>query len=101
MPPVFHRQAEADGYGWARRAVPPEVPDGKDRPLSHGGPTPPGARTGGGGRPRVGQPRDRAEPGQAETARPRACAPGANPSDQRPPRPPPEGVAGDARSPAG
>src|SRR5207244_447726 len=100
MPPVFHRQAEADGYGWARRAVPPEVRDGEDPPLSHGGPTPPGARTGGGGRPRAGRPRDRAEPAQPETARPRARATGANASDQRPPRPSPKGVGGGARSPA-
>src|SRR2546429_6493522 len=61
VPPVLHRQAEADGYGRARGALPPEIRDGEGRRLTRGGPTPPGARTGGGGRPGAGRPRDRAE----------------------------------------
>src|SRR5205814_9096214 len=78
-----HRQAEADGYGRARGALPPEIRDGEGPRLTRGGPTPPGARTGGGGRPRAGRPRDRAESGQAEAVGPGARPPRPDPPDAR------------------
>src|SRR5947208_1581560 len=56
VPPVLHREAEAPGHRGARGAVPPEIRDGQDSELMHGGPTPPGARAGGGGRPSPGRP---------------------------------------------
>src|SRR2546422_3239230 len=56
VPPVLHREAEAPGYGRARGAVPPEIRHGQNSRLMHGGPTPPGARAGGGGRPGPGRP---------------------------------------------
>src|SRR5437899_1082705 len=77
VPPVFHRQAEARGHGRAGGAVPPEIRgvNRQGRRLSHGGPTPPGARAGGGGRAPAGRPQDRAEPGSAEPPRPQHAPP--------------------------
>src|SRR5438270_685259 len=99
MPPVLHRQAEADGHGRAGGAFPPEIRDGEGRRVTRGGPTPPGARTGGGGRPRAGRPRDRAESGQAEAAGPRARPSRPDPSGARPARPAGAGARAGARGP--
>src|SRR5882762_8092443 len=56
VPPVLHGQAKAHGHGRASGAFPPEIRDREGRRLTRGGPTPPGARAGGGGRLELADP---------------------------------------------